>query len=238
MLNREEVTKKWYDVYYGKHGKNRNNLRRNKEVLFQNLALEVSVIRAFGYINQDSKSALVLDVGCGNGVEIFQFVRLDFQIENIYGIDLNNERLEQGIKSFPQAKLTSGDASNMPFEKNKFDIVFESTMFSTLPDDNLCQAISNEMVRVCKHGGYLVLVDWRYKKPQNPNYNALNRKNLSRYFSIGTMTELITIQNGALIPPLGRFLSRRAPSLYFLIAKAFPLLVGQVVYVLKKIEKE
>ena len=57
---------------------------------------------------------------------------------------------------------------------------------------------------------------------------------MKSFFSVGTKTELIAVIHGALIPPLGRFLSKNIPSIYFVIAKIFPLLVGQVVYVLKK----
>lgn len=93
------------------------------------------------------------------------------------------------------------------------------------------------MVRVCKVGGYILLVDWRIPKPNNPNYNALTKKKLRKFFGVGSRTELIVTTQGALIPPIGRFVSKYIPSVYFLIAKLFPFLVGQVVYVLKKSEK-
>lgn len=51
---------------------------------------------------------------------------------------------------------------------------------------------------------------------------------------MGFQTELITMEKGALIPPLGRFLSKNIPSIYFLVGKLFPLLVGQVAYLLRK----
>ena len=41
---------------------------------------------------------------------------------------------------------------------------------------------------------------------------------------------------GALIPPLGRLLSAWMPALYFPVRSCFPLLCGQVVYLLKKNE--
>lgn len=69
-------------------------------------------------------------------------------------------------KTYPNANFIFGDASNMLFDDNSFDLVYESTMFSTLPDDLLCKSIAGEMVRVCKSGGYLILIDWRYKKPK------------------------------------------------------------------------
>lgn len=123
----------------------------------------------------------------------------------------------------------------MAFESGGFDLVFESTMFATLPDDTVRSAIASEMVRVCRPGGYLVLVDWRTPKPGDPNYKALTQRELRKLFTIGNDTALGGIFKGALIPPVGRFLSKYASWLYFPVAKFFPFLVGQVVYVLKKV---
>jgi len=90
------------------------------------------------------------------------------------------------------------------------------------------------MVRVCKPSGYFVLVDWWTPKPGDKNYKALTRKELNKLFLIGKYTELLSIHRGALVPPIGRLLSKYASFAYFLVAKCFPFLVGQVVYVLKK----
>lgn len=233
MENRIEETKNWYIDYY-KNNPFRNDLRSNAEVLFQILASEVSLVKAIRRIKDDPKNSLILDVGCGNGANVFQFLRLNYQIENITGIDINDERLSIAQKIYPNADFILEDASKMQFEDNTFDLVYESTMFSTLPDDSLCRAIADEMIRVCKVGGYILLIDWRIPKPNNPNYNALTKKKLTSFFKVGSATKFIAVEKGALVPPVGRFLSKNIPSIYFLISRIFPFLVGQVAYLLKK----
>ncbi|MFH0947993.1 MAG: hypothetical protein V1833_03245 [Elusimicrobiota bacterium] len=47
-------------------------------------------------------------------------------------------------------------------------------------------------------------------------------------------TSIFKIHNGALIPPIGRFLSKRIPSIYFLVQAVLPFCVGQKVVVLRK----
>lgn len=230
---RIEDVKKWYSDYY-KNNSFRNDLRENPEVLFQILATETSVVKAFQKIKDSPVDSLVLNVGCGNGADNFQLLRLHYKIENICGIDINDERLSVAQHIFPNSTCEIGDASKMRYADNYFDIVFESTMFSTLSNDNLCNTIASEMIRVCKPNAHIVLVDWKIPKPNNPSYNALTKKKLFKFFKVGLETDLIYTTRGALIPPIGRFLSKYIHGIYFLVSSFLPFFVGQVVYVLKK----
>ena len=65
--NIKEDTSEWYIKYYASKGKNRNDLLRNKGVLFQTLAFEKSIVKAFYNVNVEADLATVLDVGCGGG---------------------------------------------------------------------------------------------------------------------------------------------------------------------------
>jgi len=51
---------------------------------------------------------------------------------------------------------------------------------------------------------------------------------------VGSTTSVACRRYGALLPPLGRALSRYVPSLYFPVCRVFPFLVGQVTVVLRK----
>ena len=233
-MNRPESTKQWYQEYYAKKGQDRNDLRRNREVLFQTLATEGSVVKAVHDIDHDPRKAAVLDVGCGGGGDLYQLLRLGYEPARITGIDILSERLERARQLYPNIKFIQADASQMEFSDESFDLVFESTMFATLPNDVLSAGIAREMVRVCKPGGYLLLVDWWTPKPRDPNYKALTRKRLWKLLAVDNDTELLGVYRGALVPPLGRRLSKWLPSMYFVAAGCFPFLVGQVAYLLRK----
>jgi len=92
----------------------------------------------------------------------------------------------------------------------------------------------DEMLRVAKTNGFIMLVDWKYGKPGNANYKALSQKRIAKLFHVGTRSEVRGVYKGAVVPPLGRFLSHRAPFAYFLTQTLFPFLVGQVTTVLVK----
>lgn len=224
----------WYRDYYERLGPDRNDLRLNKGVLMQILAMSASVVRAIRAYELPVSTSRVLDVGCGSGANLFQVLMLGFRPQNVTGIDIIPERIEEAKAAYPQADWVVGNAGEMAFPDAHFDLVFEFTMFATIPDDALSAQIARQMIRVCKPGAYLMLVDWRTHKPNDVNYLALTRSRLNGLFEIGRKTELVGIYNGALIPPVGRTLSTYFPSLYFLVSSFFPFLVGQVVYLLRK----
>jgi ubiquinone/menaquinone biosynthesis C-methylase UbiE len=135
----------------------------------------------------------------------------------------------------PQADFRCKSAESMPYEDGAFDIVTESTMFVLMPSEEAAMRIASEMVRVTRKNGYLMLVDWRYSKPGSDVYRAMNAKRIAQLFGVGRETQLVAREKGALVPPLGRRLSRYLPSLYFLVQRIVPPAVGQVTTVLKKI---
>ena len=238
MKNIIQQTREWYKNYYQEKKDFRNSLLYNPEVLFQLFAFRSSIISALKSIGSDSLSNKILDVGCGEGKNIYLFLELGFTPSNIYGVDILPEKIQVVKEKLPNINWICADASKMKFEDNKFDIVFESTMFIQLTNNNLSEKIAEEMIRVTKSGGYIILCDWRYSWLGNKNYNALTKKRIMKLFNVGTQMQVYRIHKGALIPPIGRFLSKYFSPLYFIISFLFPFLVGQTVTVLKKINKD
>lgn len=233
-MERQAAQQDWYCRYYSKAGEHRNSLRLNSGVLFQILSMEAAVVQALGSLNHDPQTVRVLDVGCGGGGDIYHFLRLGYDPSLITGIEIQTVRLDRAKKLYPHIRWVDGDATLMGFESGGYDLVFESTMFATLPDDAVRSAIASEMVRVCSPGGYIVLVDWRTPKLGDSNYKALTHRELRKLFFLEKDTTLVGIYKGALVPPVGRFLSKYAAWLYFPVVRLCPFFVGQVVYVLKK----
>ena len=180
----ETQTQEWYRNYYEKSGKDRNSLR-NPQVLFQVLAAEAAFVRATYVINIDPKKAIVLDVGCRSGGLIHLLLGCEYQPENITGIDILPGRIMEARRRYSKIKFTVGDAGDMEFDPASFDLVTESTIFVQITDDGLAQSIGNEMLRVLKPGGYLLLIDWRMRKPYDNSYRALTRERLNGLFDVG-----------------------------------------------------
>ena len=228
------IREDWYRAYYEAKGAERNSLLRNPEVLFQSLAQEAALVRALRSIRADHETASVLDVGCGAGETLLTFLRLGFAAGNLHGIDFQEERVAAAKEKCPSIHFAHGDATRLEFSNESFDVVHEATMFIHSVDEELSQKIACEMVRVTKPGGHILLCDWRYSKPGSTAHCAVTQKRIAKLFEVGWKTSHCGVFAGPLVPPVGRFLSHRLPSAYFLVRGLFPFLTGLVATVLRK----
>lgn len=229
----QKATEDWYRAYAHRRGEDRNDILRNPGVLFQVLALQKSVVQALRTL-PIQRSWSVLDVGCGGGSSLIQFLSYGFPASALHGIDIVPERIEEARKRLPGVVLTCGDASKLDYAAGSFDLVLESTMFVQLTDEHLARDIAAEMIRVTRPGHYIMLIDWRYRG-RFVEYRALSDRRVRRLFNVGKDTRLHSRKRGALVPPLGRFISHRVPQLYFVVQSFLPFAVGQVTTVLQKL---
>ena len=238
MIKRKSlVNRDWYKNYFDAHYQKKNKFRDdllNRETLFQFLASKKCFIYSLYKIPLNKKKSRVIDIGCASGSQLINLVSLGFNQENLFGIDINKKDIAFAKKNYPLLNLSCQDATNLEFESNYFDLTYESTMFLQITNTLISQKIANEMIRITKKGKYIIILDWRYGKFRNPNFLACNKKRVREIFRVNKSTELISIENGMLIPPLGRFLSRYFSSFYFIFCRLFPFLIGQVAYILKK----
>ena len=95
----------------------------------------------------------VLEVGFGPGTDFIQWLRAGAQAS---GVDLTQEGLDHlknriAVYNLPQPEsIRVGDAENLPFESNTFDLGYSFGVLHCSPDTE--RAIS-ELVRVTKPGG-------------------------------------------------------------------------------------
>jgi len=100
----------------------------------------------------------LLSVGCGPGVFLRELALSHPDIE-IVGLDKSPDRVQQAkgrFRGLPNARAYLGDAMDIPFESNRFDLVFCRFLLEYLPDKQLAV---REMARVCGEGGKLLLQD-------------------------------------------------------------------------------
>ncbi len=100
----------------------------------------------------------VLDVACGPGIVACAAAPL---ARHITGIDLTPAMIDQAHERQRNAGLDNitwqvGDATHLPFEDGRFDVVLTRYSFHHIPDPG---AALREMTRVCRPGGRVVVID-------------------------------------------------------------------------------
>jgi SAM-dependent methyltransferase len=233
----QAVTGKYYRDYAARKGADRNSLLQNPEVLFQIFAQEAAMVRALRSIPLDARTARILDVGCGEGDSLWLLLRLGFPPSNLFGVDLLEDRIRKAKATNPLVSLGCANATLLQFQNGTFDLVTETMMFLQLTDDNIAKRIASEMIRVTKIGGSILVSDWRYSKPGSREFKGMSRSRIKALYDVGQRTEVCGVFRGALVPPLGRFLSKNFPFAYFMIHALLPWSSGHVVTILRRIEE-
>ena len=92
---------------------------------------------------QDFASLRLLEVGCGSGGNLLELLQLGFQPQHLSGIELLPDRLAQARAALPLAlELQCGDALHAPVPAQSLDIVYVSTVFSSLLDEDYRQRLA------------------------------------------------------------------------------------------------
>lgn len=113
----------------------------------------------------------LLEVGCGTGVLAREVVKLVGASGSVTGLDLSESMLSVAREISPAVAFHQGNAMDLPFEDDSFDVVVAS--FVLMFVENQAQSV-REMWRVLKPGGRLIISVWESLQ-ENPAYADLVR---------------------------------------------------------------
>ena len=100
-------------------------------------------------------------------------------------MDLQEERIATARALLPNSvTLKSGSATRIDFSDQTFDLLFQSTVFSSIFDNAVRQQIANEMLRVLKPDGCIVWYDFHVNNPLNPDVRGVKKGEVKRLFPI------------------------------------------------------
>lgn len=152
----------------------------------------------------------ILEIGCGSGKVLADFLAWGAQPQNLYGMDLLPERIEFAKRQYPDFHFECANAESLNFPDAMFDLVLFFTVFSSILDMRMQQQVASEAQRVLKKDGGILWYDFRYNSPGNPNVRGMSKKNIQGLFPGFT----ISLKSITLLPPLARRLGRLTPVLY------------------------
>ena len=180
-----------------------------------------AMLRLFATLGFTDLAALrLIEVGCGGGANLLELLRMGFTPEHLSGAELLPERFAQARRVLPSAlQLHEGDALQMQLAPASQDVVFVSTVFSSLLDDTFQQRLADAMWAWVKPGGGVLWYDFTVDNPSNPDVRGVPLARLRALFPQGR----VQAQRVTLAPPIARAVTRVHPGLYRLF-NALPLL--------------
>lgn len=129
----------------------------------------------------------------------------------------------------PAADLRTGDAVELPWDNDTFQLAVASTLFTSVLDLNVRRLIADEITRVLAPGGALLWYDFAYNNPRNPNVQGIGRAEIRKLFP-ALQGEIRTV---TLAPPLARLIAPRWWTLATFL-EAIPLLRTHLIAILIK----
>jgi ubiquinone/menaquinone biosynthesis C-methylase UbiE len=159
----------------------------------------------------------ILEVGCGRGLRLQNLIRWGARPEKLFGLDLQPTRIAEARRLLPESvHLSSGNATQLQFETQKFDLVFLFTVFSSILDHGVRTGVGQEILRVLKAGGCIVWYDFHVNNPRNPDVRGVKKAEVRELFPhCQYHFDRIT-----LVPPVARALAPHSATLCRLLSSA------------------
>jgi SAM-dependent methyltransferase len=114
----------------------------------------------------------ILEVGCGAGGVLREFLSFGADPRYLYGLDLLDWRVAEAKALSPHLPLACADGQKLPYPDDYFDLVLQYTVLSSILDDNVKRNIAQEIRRVLKSAGLILWYDY-WLNPTNPHAKGI-----------------------------------------------------------------
>ena len=175
---------------------------------------------------KDLSKINMLEIGAGGGDNLSVFYKMGIPWKNIWANELLADRgvlLKRNLH--PDSHIEICNALDLSY-KNQFDIVFQSTVFTSILDENFKMNLAEKLVEMAKSNGIILWYDFIYDNPRNKDVKGISKWEIKRLFP----DKKIKYYNVTLAPPIGR----RVGKFYNYFNNLFPFLRTHVIAVINK----
>ena len=169
----------------------------NLFTLHQRQRAILAALKKKGFTNLSWYS--ILEMGCGSGRVLTEYLEFGALPEKLYGIDLLFDRLLHAHHNLHSSGFANADGQSLPFPDQTFDLVIQSTAISSILDSEFRQKICADMLRVLKPNGMILWYDF-WLNPTNPQTHGIRPAEIRRLFPDCTFE----FHKITLAPPLAR----------------------------------
>jgi SAM-dependent methyltransferase len=163
----------------------------------------ISVLRAADLL--PIRDLKILEVGCGGGQNLLELIQLGADPTRLLANELLLNRVEVARSNLPIGVLVlPGDARAIELEPGCLDIVYQSTVFSSILDGEFQQDLARAMWRWVRPGGGILWYDFLVNNPRNQDVIGVSKARVRELFpSADVFGKRVT-----LAPPIARWLGR------------------------------
>lgn len=162
----------------------------------------------------------LLEVGCGAGIWLRDLVRWGARPEHVFGVELLADRVAAARHNVaPGVTVLEGDIAQLQFDDASFDLVLQSTVFTSILDHDRRRRSAAEMLRVLRKNGMILWYDFHVDNPANSSVRRVGQRELAELFP-GCEIHANTI---TLAPPIARLIAPLSRQLYDILALVPPL---------------
>ena len=150
------------------------------------------------------KNDRILDAGCGEGRNLKWFSNFDY---DIWGVDMDAERLKQARQNYPEIKerLIQAELSDLPFPESHFEQIICNAVLHFAEGEQQFYTMFSELIKVLKPGGtILIRTASNIGLPEsNPDLtDAVSNRKASYYLSRQIISEVIDRHKLRLLEPV------------------------------------
>lgn len=171
----------------------------------------------------------ILEVGCGTGGMLRDFIQYGANPKNLLGVDLLADRIRTARELSPNIDFQCFNAEILPYEDMAFDLVMQFTVFTSILDSEMKRNIAREMLRVLKPDGIILWYDFHVNNPWNPDVKVVKKGEIRELFP-GCR---LTLKRVTLAAPIVRAIAPYSWLACFLLEK-IPFLCTHYLGVIRK----
>ena len=129
----------------------------------------------------DLSNLLILEMGCGGGGVLTEYLGFGASPENLHGVDLLVDRLLHAHHNLPGSGFAKADGQSLPYLSKTFDLVLQYTAISSILDLEIRRNICSDMLRVLKPSGMILSYDF-WLNPTNKQTRGLRLSEIRSSF--------------------------------------------------------
>lgn len=184
----------------------------------------------FNVFGEDLSCIRALDVGCGEGDFLRKLIEWGVPASELTGLELLHDRLEMARAKSPSGIRWHHGTLDGLGEDEVYDLISTHTVFSSILDDKIREALAREMWRRLKPGGWIMVFDMRVNNPKNSDIRKVTKQEMKDWWHCEDSMYRTLI----LAPPLARRMTRLFPVFSHALSSWFPFLRTHFIYMCQK----